>query len=301
MSRFEGVNVAALTPRGKEGDADLAVTFELIDLFCRAGAASVALFTATGEYAAFSPAERSRLVYLAVKRSRVPVMVGIGSATLDSSLALAREARQAGAAALLLPPPFYFRYTQDYIHAFYHQFAQQLGGGIPVFLSNYPGWTSPIEPTTALCLLETGCFAGIEDASGDWGAFCALQAAAARCSLPILAACDDLLVEAGCGGTRGWVSSCASAVPEMVVALHRAMCAQDRARIEGLSTVFRQFVAWTNGLPQPAVVKLAATLRGFKTGPLAAPLPLAREREIDRFREWFVGWMPELKKMAANA
>jgi len=298
MSRFEGVNVAALTPRGKQGDVDLGVAFELIDLFCRAGAAGIALFTAVGEYAGFTPDERSRLTYLAVKRSRVPLLVGIGSATMEISLELAREARQAGAAALLLPPPFFYRYSQDYIHAFYHQFAQQLGGGIPLFLSNYPAYSSEIEPTTALCLLETGWFAGIEDASGDWSAFCALQAAAARCSLPILAGHDAVLLEAGCAGVRGWVSACASAVPELVAALARAMAAQDRPRIEGLSTVFRQFVGWTTGLPQPAVIKLAATLRGFKTGPLATPLPLAREQEIDRFREWFQGWMPELKKMA---
>jgi 4-hydroxy-tetrahydrodipicolinate synthase len=301
MSDFEGVNVAALTPRGKQGDVDLGVAFELVDMLYRAGAGGIALFTATGEYAAFSPDERSRLVYLARKRSRVPVLVGVGSATLEISLALAREARQAGAAAVLLPPPFYYRYDQDDIHAFYHQFAQQLGGGIPVFLSNYPGFTDPIEPTTALCLLETGWFAGIEDASGDWATFASLRSAATRCSVPILAGHDALLMEAGAAGVRGWMSPAASAVPELVVALHRALAAQDRARIDSLNHVLQQFVTFAAGLPQPAVVKLAAALRGLKTGPLAVPLPLAREREIDRFREWFQGWMPELKKMAVNA
>ena len=48
--------------------------------------------------------DRSRLLYLAVKRSRAPLFAGIGAATLDASLSLAREARDAGAAALLLPP-----------------------------------------------------------------------------------------------------------------------------------------------------------------------------------------------------
>jgi dihydrodipicolinate synthase/N-acetylneuraminate lyase len=108
-------------------------------------------------------------------------------------------------------------------------------------------------------------------------------------------------MEAGAAGVRGWMSPAASAVPELVVALHRALAAQDRARIDSLNHVLQQFVTFAAGLPQPAVVKLAAALRGLKTGPLAVPLPLAREREIDRFREWFQGWMPELKKMAVNA
>ena len=301
MSDFAGVNVAALTPRGKQGDVDLGVAFELVDGLCRAGASAIALFTATGEYAGFSPDERSRLVYLARKRSRVPVLVGVGSATLEISLHLAREARQAGAAAVLLPPPFYFRYRQDDIHAFYHQFAQQLGGGIAVWLANYPEFTNALEPTTALCLLETGWFAGIEDASGDLETFAALRNAAERCGLPILVGHDSLLMETGSAGVRGWMSAAASAVPELVVALHRAVAARDEARIDRLNQVFQQFVAFASGLPHPAVVKLAATLRGWKTGPLAVPLPLAREKEIDRFSEWFQGWMPEIKKMAVNA
>jgi dihydrodipicolinate synthase/N-acetylneuraminate lyase len=301
MSDFEGVNVAALTPRGKQGDVNLGVAFELVDLLCRSGATSIALFTATGEYAAFSPEDRSRLVHLAAKRSRVPVLVGVGSATLETSLDLAREARQAGAAALLVPPPFYYRYQQDDVHAFYHQFAQQLGGGIPIWLSNYPDFTNPIEPTTAVCLLETGWFAGIEDASGNWDVFAGLRTAATRCSTPILVGHDALIMDAAMAGVAGWMSPTASAVPELVVALHRALATQDRSRIDSLNHYFQQFVAWTAGLPEPAIVKLAAALRGLKTGPLAVPLPLAREKEVDRFREWFEGWMPEIKKMAVNA
>jgi len=301
MADFEGVNVAAITPRGKLGDVDLGASFELVDMLCRAGVRSIALFTAAGEYAAFSSDERSRLVLLACKRSRVPLMVGAGSATLETSLTLARDARQAGVAAILLPPPFFYRYHQDDVHAFYHQFAQQLGGGIPVWISNYPSFTTPIEPTTALCLLETGWFAGIEDASGDLDTFASLRSAASRCGLPILSAHDGLLLEAGSAGVCGWMSTAASAVPELVVALHRAVGARDQARIDALAPLFEQFVSFASGLPQPAVVKLAVALRGLKTGPLAVPLPLAREREIDRFREWFQGWMPEIRKMAVNA
>jgi len=301
MADFAGVNAAALTPRGKQGDVDLGVAFELVDMLCRAGVAGIALFTATGEYPAFAPAERARLVYLAQKRSRVPVLVGVGSATLDVSLSLAREARQAGAAALLLPPPFFFRYQQEDVHAFYHQFAQQLGGGIPLWLSNNPGFATPLETTTAVCLLETGWFAGIADASGDLDTFASLRTAATRCSLPILVGNDSLLLETGSAGVRGWMSAAASAVPELVVALHKAIMARDQSRIDRLAGLFQQFVSFAATLPHPVVVKLAAALRGFKTGPLAVPLPLAREREIDRFRDWFQGWMPEIKKMAVHA
>ena len=109
MTDFRGVYAASITPRGKQGEMDLGAAFELIDHFCAAKLRGVVLFGAWGEYPAFAAEERSRLVYLAVKRSRVPVLAGVGSATLDASLDLAREARAAGAAGVLLPPPYCFR------------------------------------------------------------------------------------------------------------------------------------------------------------------------------------------------
>src|SRR5689334_1813203 len=113
MSEFEGVHAAAITPRNAHGEMDLGAAFDLIDYLSRSGVSGIALFTEFGEYPAFAAEERSRLTYLAVKRSRVPVLVGIGSSSLDLSVTLAREARDAGAAALLLPPPFFFRYDPD--------------------------------------------------------------------------------------------------------------------------------------------------------------------------------------------
>jgi 4-hydroxy-tetrahydrodipicolinate synthase len=99
VNGLQGVQAAAITPRGKHGEVDLGAAFELIDHLCKGGAGGILLFGAPGEYPAFSAEERARLVYLAVKRSRVPVIAGVGAVTLDASIELAREARDAGAAA----------------------------------------------------------------------------------------------------------------------------------------------------------------------------------------------------------
>ena len=78
MTEDHGVIVAALTPRGKKGELDFGAAFELIDRLCAARVRGIALFTAAGEYPAFSLEERTRLLYLAVKRSRVPLYAGVG-------------------------------------------------------------------------------------------------------------------------------------------------------------------------------------------------------------------------------
>ena len=158
-----GVIAAAITPRGKHGDVDFGAAFELLDYLCAAGVCGIAIFTSAGEYPAFSTDERTRLLYLAAKRSRIPLFAGVGSTGLDASLALARKARDAGAAGLLLPPPHFFRYPQEEIREFYLQFAAQVGKGALTYLSNTPSVTSEIAVDTALELLATGSFAGIEE------------------------------------------------------------------------------------------------------------------------------------------
>src|ERR1017187_5735688 len=96
MTKDHGVIVAALTPRGKKGDLDFGAAFELIDRLCAARVSGIALFTAAGEYPAFSLDERSRLLYLAAKRSRVPLYAGAGSIGLTTRSTW-REGRNARA------------------------------------------------------------------------------------------------------------------------------------------------------------------------------------------------------------
>src|SRR5580704_13068009 len=228
ISGLHAVHAAAITPRGKSGDIDFCAIFELIDYLSAAHIGGIALFTACGEYPALSVEERARVTYLAVKRSRVPVLAGVGSATLDHSLELAREARAAGVAAVLLPPPLYYQYDQDDICEFYTQFAAQLGNGPAIVLSG------GIAPETACRLLESGRFAGIEDGSGTVESLDALRACAT--DRAILAGDDRLLVHARSAGL-GVLSAAACAAPELTMALNCAIQAGNSSEIAKLEAM----------------------------------------------------------------
>src|SRR6201999_1866418 len=94
------------------------------------------------------------------------------------------------------PPPFFFRYDSDDLCAFYRCLVSQVGSGASILLANTPDSASPIGLETALELLETGHFAGIEDASGSQESFQCLQAAAMRHSFHLLVGSDKLFSEA---------------------------------------------------------------------------------------------------------
>src|SRR5256885_4018134 len=112
--KFGGMYVAAITPFREVGyEADLGAALDLVDYLCSAGVNGIALLGSTGEFMHLTLEHRAHLFRMAVKRSRVPVMAGVTHSTLDGTVTLAEEAGRAGAAAVLVMPPYFFPYPQS--------------------------------------------------------------------------------------------------------------------------------------------------------------------------------------------
>jgi dihydrodipicolinate synthase/N-acetylneuraminate lyase len=161
-----GVSVAAITPRRESGhEIDLGAALDVIDYLAASGVAGVAVLGTTGEFVHFDFEERTRFTAFAAKRTKLPVIANVSHSTLDGALELAAAACDAGAAALLLMPPYFFRYSQQDIERFYLDFAREAPSAAPILLYNIPFFTTPIEPGAACRLLATGLFAGIKDST----------------------------------------------------------------------------------------------------------------------------------------
>jgi 4-hydroxy-tetrahydrodipicolinate synthase len=292
MAVVSGVYAAAITPRREGAEIDLAAVFEMIDFLGRGGVDGIALMGSTGEFVHFPIDERNRLVSLAVKRSPVPVLTGVGHSCLDGAVTLARAAADSGASGVLLMPPHFFRYGQDDVREFYLRFAELFKNAAPVFLYNIPQFTSPIALDTALELLATGEFAGIKDSSASREDFERLQAARAGHPFTLLVGHDILFTRARTGGADGIISGSAAAVPELLVALDRAITAGENDRAQLLERRLQEFLAWIDRVPTPVVIRQAAALRGLHVGAPASPPGPASLRVLDEFKEWFLGWIP---------
>jgi len=292
MQPFSGVIAAAVTPHGKRGDEpDIGATLELIDFLCAAGVQGIALLGSTGEFVNLNFDDRVRLVYLAVKRSRVPVLAGVSHSTLDGALALGREASAAGAEGLLLMPPFFFRYRQPEIREFYLRFQAEMSHGAPVYLYNIPAFTSEISTETAEQLLSTGRFAGIKDSSGGWDNFQTLSRYKQEHPYTLLVGHDAIFARARASGADGVVSGVACAMPELLLALDRAIARHDQAETERLDARLHAFLARIEPFPTPVAIKAALAARGMKTGPPPVPLAAETQAALDEFREWFRDWL----------
>jgi 4-hydroxy-tetrahydrodipicolinate synthase len=299
---LRGVFASAVTPRrAGSPDADFSGALELLDFLAEAGVQGICLFGATGEFFDYDFSERQRMVYLGVKRSRVPLIAGVSHSTLAGAIQLADEAVKSGADGLVLMPPFFFRYSQREIEEFYLQFADAAGDAVPILLHNLPHFTSKLEIETVRRLIGTGRFAGIKDSSGDWEYFQHLLALKRDHPFALFSAGDRIAEQALRAGADGVISACACAVPELLAGLARAVSANDAAQAGMLNARLVEFMDWGERFPFPVAIKRAVELRGQKAGPPLIPLAPESLQALDEFSRWFATWLPLTRKAAAHA
>ena len=288
-----GVYVALATPRPRNSvEADAAALFDYIDAISSKGVDGVVLFGSTGEFVHFDVTERMRVLMLAKKRCRIPLMVNVAHSTLTGAIELAEDAVEADVAGLLLMPPYYFRYTGAQIAEFYRQFIREVDGKTPVYLYNIPQFTNSIPPDVMEELLLSGAFAGIKDSSGDWALFEKLLTLRGTHRFRLMVGNDVIYRRARALGADGIVSGVAAAVPELLVALDQAIVAKDEARADVLDARLREFLAWLDKFPATIGIKLAACARGWKLAHSAVPYDEETLAEKEEFERWLGEWLP---------
>jgi len=296
-----GVFASAITPRRADSqDPDFSGLLELLDFLADGGVKGVCLFGATGEFLNYSFAERQRLVYLGVKRSRVPLIVGVSHSTLAGAIQLADEAIASGADALILMPPYFFRYSQREIEEFYLQFARGAGDAVPILLHNHPQVSTKLELELVRKLIDTGRFAGIEDSSGDWPFFEQLMELRRARPFALFNGDDRTAARALSAGASGVVSGSACAVPELLAGLERAISSKDQPQAESLNARLLEFIEWAERFPFPTAIKRGVEIRGQKSAGPLTPLAPETRQALEDFSTWFAAWLPQTRKTAAH-
>ena len=294
---IQGILAAAITPRRQSGyQIDLGAALDLIDFLCSKGVQGILLLGSTGEFLHFDHDDRSRLVAMSVRRSRVPILVNVSHSTFDGAVRLAEAAGSAGAAGIVVMPPYFFRYRQSEIREFYLRFAAEAGGRTPLYIYNIPWFTTDIECETSIDLLSSGHFEGIKDSSGRFEDFVRLNEFRKQQPFTLMMGADTIYARARQAGADGAVSGIASAIPELLVALDRAVGSGDSAGLERLQKRVEEFAIEIDRFPVPMGIKAAACTRGLKSGACAVPLSPERQSEMDQFVNWFREWLKAVEK-----
>lgn len=301
MHRFEGILTAAVTPsRADAYEMDLAAALEVIDYLNDQKVKGIAVFGATGEFPHFTVEERIRFANMAIKRSRVPVIVNVTHSSFEAAEQMAEAAAESGAAAVMAQPPHYFRYSAPEISEFFLDLVEEVGGRAPVYLYNLPAFNNWIPAEVASELLLTGRFAGIKDSSGDQAYLTNLLETRQKADFNLIIGHDIIFARGRKQGADGVISGCACAIPEAMLALDAAIVSGNTAKAERLDARLQEFIEWIGHFPGPYGVRDALTTRGLKMGRRAIPFAPETERKSSEFLEWFRGWLPVVQKEARD-
>jgi len=273
---FRGSGVALVMPFTDDGIGER-VLRELVQFHLREGTDALVVNGSTGEAAAMSAAEQRRAIEVVsetVRASdgRTPVIAGVGGSGTADVVRLGRQARDAGADALLLAPPPYNKPTQQ---GMLEHFRRVLDAAdLPMIVYNVPGRTAcNMLPDTIGELSADARIVGVKEASGDISQVAEL----ARCvgdRVAIYSGNDDQIVPLLALGGKGVISVLANIAPgETSRMVHRFLEGDvDESRAIQLrllplvQALFRE--------PNPIPVKAAVEMLGFAVG--APRLPLLR-------------------------
>jgi len=141
MALFSGLAAFPVTPADADGRVDVTALRRLVRRLVDAKVDSVGLLGSTGTYAYLSRSERRRAIDAALDEAgaAVPVMAGVGALRTDEAVALARDAKAAGAGAGLLAPVSYTPLFDAEVFAHFQTVAGE--SGLPLCIYNNPGVT----------------------------------------------------------------------------------------------------------------------------------------------------------------
>jgi dihydrodipicolinate synthase/N-acetylneuraminate lyase len=221
----------------------------------------------TGEFTTLTHPERRRLVEATVEATagRVPVVAGTGALSTRETVELSVHAEEAGAAAVMIVPPFYDALSWRELLAHYTAVADAIE--IPIMYYNLPS-ASGVKLTAAqLGELPVAC---LKDTGGDAVAATELI----QTGRPtLLNGWDTLTFAALAAGTRAVVWGVASILPAECVELHRLLIDDiDLPAARELWARLWPLCRFLEGQSYPAAVKAACRLAGDTTGPVRAPL-----------------------------
>jgi 2-dehydro-3-deoxy-D-pentonate aldolase len=262
-SPLRGIVPPLVTPLLDNDRLDAEGLERLIEHVLAGGVHGLFILGTSGEATCLSYRLRHELITRVCRQvgSRVPVLVGVTDTSLTESLALALSAAEAGAAAVVTAPPYYYSLTQPELARYMRALATELP--LPLLLYNMPTMTKTVlEPETVQQLLDVPGIVGLKDSSRDKNYFNTIRhITRQRPDWALLVGFEHMLVDAIRAGGDGGVLAGANLFPRVLVDLYDAALADDEQRIERIEkrlVLQRRIYALGQGA--------TASLQGIKCG-----------------------------------
>lgn len=279
---FSGSIPALVTPfrNGAFAEEDFRA---LVEWQIGEGSAALVPCGTTGEAATMPKDEHFHIVRVCADQAkgRVKILAGAGSNDTKVAIDNVQAAKDAGADAALMVPPYYNRPSQEGI--FRHFAAVAEASDLPIVLYNVPGRTvTDIQPVTMARIVKAfpETFVGVKDATGNLSRV-SEQRAGCGAGFVQLSGNDETALAFNAMGGVGCISVTANVAPKLCAAFQAAWAAGDTATALALhDKLYPLHIAmFTDASPGPVKYAVGRVRPGF---PQELRLPMTEAGEASR-------------------
>ncbi len=266
-------------------EIDAARLRENIVAYNKTGVRGYVILGSTGERVHLD--EREYLQVIETSRVAVPsemaFIVGAGQQSTTGTINEIRKAAHAGADAVLVITPHYYRSAINHKTLVDYYTAVADASPVPLLLYSMPALTGiKIEPKTVARLAEHPNIIGVKDSSNEIAAF---DETLQLCppDFAVLTGNGTILFDALCAGATGGILAVGCVVPQVCIEIFRAINAGEHEHAAALQSKLTPLAAAVTTRFGIGGLKAALDMAGYHGGNVRAPLQMPDEharREI---------------------
>ena len=219
MSAIRGIYPALPTPFTANKRVDLQGLKNNAQWLAQEGVHGLIVLGSTGEFASLDEVERREAIEAVVSGAgrKAPVMAGASAETTERAITNARVAKEAGAASLLILPPWYYTPDQEEIYEHYRRISDAVD--LPIMVYNNP-WSSKVDISaeTVARLAELANVKAIKESTGDIRRITDIRIRT-NDGMTIFCGYEDMVFESFILGATGFVNMIANFEPRATVEL----------------------------------------------------------------------------------
>ena len=274
LSDLQGVLLPVTTPFSTDGVVDLFSLKSNLERWNRTLIKGYVFLGSTGERVHVDESEYLRIIEYA--REHVPAdrafIAGAGQQSTVSTIKEIAKATAAGADAVLVITPNYYRsaISQDTLVSYYKAVAD--AAPVPVLLYSMPALTGiRIEPETIAQLTEHPNIIGVKDSSND---VAGLKKTVDQCptEFAVMTGNGTVFLDALEAGAAGAILAVGCVVPELCVEIFRSFNAGELERARTLQDKLTPLAAAVTTRFGIGGLKAALDMTGYRGGEVRAPL-----------------------------
>jgi len=270
----KGIIAAIVTPFGPDEEVDCAGLKVITKYLVDGGVDGIMSTGGTGEFPHMTREEKKQVIKTIadVCKGRVPVIAGTAACSTRECLELMQDAKQAGAGAAIMVPPYYFVLNEEAIYDHFKELAE--ARILPIIVYNNPLYTgNPMPPALIAALLRIENIIGLKQSCTDLGQLVEVIRMAPKES-SICTGIDSQFYPALSIGAVGVYSTAGGIYPRQMKQVHTLFlngCLNEARELHLKLQSVNRFLEYDPGYVSPA--KEALTMLGLPAGIVRRPMP----------------------------